>query len=196
MKGKRQNAVLPKSEIRNEMRERRKALSADERARRSLVICEKLSKAVSQFKAEACADKPCLIAVYLASSREIDLTPFILEMLDSKVALAAPRWNGETYQLAELKSLSPRDLRHGPMNILEPAADKTILPQSVDIWIVPGLAFTANGARLGYGGGWYDRLLAASDPSSVKMGVAHAFQIVESLPAEAHDIMLERIVTE
>ena len=62
------------------------------------------------------------------------------------------------------------------------------------VWVVPGLAFTRKGARLGYGGGWYDRFLAAADPSAVLLGVAYPFQMVEELPSEPHDIRLTDVV--
>ena len=48
----------------------------------------------------------------------------------------------------------------GPMNILEPAEADIVKPADVEVWVIPGLAFTKDGKRLGYGGGWYDRLLA------------------------------------
>lgn len=177
------------------MRARRNALTGEERARDARVICGKLADALSGADAQERAGDPPVVAVYLASPREIDITPFILDMLEKGVPLAAPRWNGKAYDLAGLKSLSARDLRHGPMGILEPAQPVTVPPEKVDVWIVPGLAFTAEGARLGYGGGWYDRLLAASDARALKIGVAHAFQIVGHLPVEPHDIRLDRIVT-
>ena len=62
------------------------------------------------------------------------------------------------------------------------------------VWIVPGLAFTRTGGRLGYGGGWYDRLLAGTDPSDILLGVAYPFQMVEELPSEPHDIRLTDVV--
>ncbi len=62
------------------------------------------------------------------------------------------------------------------------------------VWIVPGLAFTRTGARLGYGGGWYDRLLAGTDPLDILLGVAYPFQMVEELPSEPHDIRLTDVV--
>ena len=62
------------------------------------------------------------------------------------------------------------------------------------VWVVPGLAFTAKGARLGDGGGWYDRFLSAASPSAVSLGVAYPFQIVDDLPVEAHDKSLTDVV--
>ena len=64
----------------------------------------------------------------------------------------------------------------------------------VDVWLVPGLAFTRNGKRLGHGGGWYDRLLADAPKDALKIGIAHAFQVVDDLPGEPHDILLSKVV--
>lgn len=82
------------------------------------------------------------------------------------------------------------------MNILEPAEADITDPQDVAVWIVPGLAFTSDGKRLGYGGGWYDRLLTQAAAGSVKLGVAHGFQIAADLPSEPHDIPLDRIISD
>jgi 5-formyltetrahydrofolate cyclo-ligase len=64
------------------------------------------------------------------------------------------------------------------------------------VWIVPGLAFTKDGRRLGYGGGWYDRLLASARKDALRIGVAHEFQVLGDLPNEPHDILLNRVVTD
>jgi len=66
----------------------------------------------------------------------------------------------------------------------------------VDVWICPGLAFTAAGDRVGFGGGWYDRFLAAARSDALKLGVAYRFQLVEDLPTEPHDLRLDEIVAE
>ena len=134
------------------------------------------------------------IAVYLASSQEIDLSPFVRKVLSKGLEVVAPRWNGETYELAVLRGLDEAHLRQGPMRILEPAEAEIVSPKEVEVWLVPGLAFTRNGKRLGYGGGWYDRLLAEAPRDAVKLGIAHAFQVVDDLPSESHDILLSKVV--
>ncbi len=176
-----------KSEIRSQMRKRRKAVSAAERAVTSRAICAKLLE----------MELGDVVAVYLASADEIDLTSFIEAALKRGTRLVAPRWTGETYELAELRGLSPSDLRSGPHGILEPVAGKVEavsrpLPTS---WLVPGLAFTRDGRRLGYGGGWYDRLMADAPASAKKVGVAYSFQVVAELPSEPHDILLTDVIT-
>ena len=183
-----------KDAIRQLMRARRRALTPKERERASKVICARLiNDDLISVAADPFEDGGA-VAVYLATPDEIDLSDFIREMLDRGVKVVAPRWNGKTYKLVRLKSLSEGDLRRGPMGILEPAEEEIVNPSEVAAWIVPGLAFTIYGDRLGYGGGWYDRLMA--NAKGFKIGVAHDFQIVEDLPQEPHDIQLIRIVTE
>ena len=183
-----------KNAIRRWMRALRRALTRKEHKRASKVICNKLIDDNRISVAANSFDGGGAVAVYLATPDEIDLSDFIHEMLDRGVKVVAPRWNGKTYKLVRLKSLSEGDLRRGPMGILEPKASRIIKPSKVAAWIVPGLAFTIHGDRLGYGGGWYDRLMA--NAKGFKIGVAHDFQIVENLPHEPHDIQLIRIVTE
>ncbi len=69
-------------------------------------------------------------------------------------------------------------------------------PTAVDVVIVPGVAFTPDGARLGQGGGWYDRFLAAVRPGCTSIGVGFDPQVVDELPTEPHDIRLDSVVTE
>jgi 5-formyltetrahydrofolate cyclo-ligase len=69
-------------------------------------------------------------------------------------------------------------------------------PTTIDVVVVPGVAFTPAGARLGQGGGWYDRFLAAVRPDCTSIGVGFDPQVVGALPTEAHDISLDLIVTE
>ena len=176
--------MLDKDEIRRMMRERRRALTPEERASSSEIVCAKL----------AALDFHSPIAVYLASLQEIDLSPFIRKMLEHEVKVVAPRWNGETYELAVLKGLDEVHLRTGPMGILEPTEAEIVSPKEVEVWLVPGLAFTRNGKRLGYGGGWYDRLLAEAQKTARKIGIAHAFQVVDDLPSDLHDILLSKVV--
>ena len=173
-----------KNEIRAAMKARRKAVTPEARKAASEIICAKL----------AALNLHSPIAVYLASPQEIDLSPLIRKMLERWVKVVAPRWNGETYELAVLKGLDETHLRQGPMGILEPAEAEIVSPKEVGVWLVPGLAFTRNGKRLGYGGGWYDRLLAAAPKDSLKIGIAHAFQVVDDLPSESHDILLSKVV--
>ena len=172
-----------KAAWRDEMRRRRKGVSPEMRVRAARDVCAQL----------AALDLGDAVAVYLAGPDEIDLSAFVEAALGRGVRLLAPRWTGETYALAELKGLSRDCLRVGPHGILEPreAGPGGVCPTA---WLVPGLAFTRDGRRLGYGGGWYDRLLASADARTPKIGIAYPFQVVDDLPSEPHDVRLTGLV--
>lgn len=135
------------------------------------------------------------VAVYLATADELDLSDFIASALSRGVTLLAPRWTGDGYALARLNGLAPSDLVIGPHGVREPRPSDSKGPvPTPTAWIVPGLAFTRDGVRLGYGGGWYDRMLSASDGSALRIGVAYPFQVAKNLPYEPHDVRLARLV--
>lgn len=72
-----------------------------------------------------------------------------------------------------------------------------VLPMAPpDLVLVPGLAFTRDGGRLGYGGGFFDRFLFQRARAAIKIGVGFAVQIVDSLPLEAHDVRMDAVVTD
>jgi len=182
-----------KSAIRREMRARRKALSPEAKAWAAGIVCDKILAHPGVTAVLDPSDGRGALAVYLASPDEIDLTAVIKEMFSRGVTVVAPRWNGKTYELAKLNSLIDADLREGPMGILEPKDAEIFPPNEVAVWLVPGIAFTRDGKRLGYGGGWYDRLMAAAGKQATKVGVAYAFQIVDDLPIEPHDIRVDDV---
>ena len=177
-----------KETIRETMRRRRNAVSPASRARASELLAERL------LGLDSVRDAACL-ALYVATPRELDLRPFADAIRDRAVVLAAPRWNGGAYELAEWAGAGASALRQGPRHILEPVPSaRRVSPGDVDVWIVPGLAFTRAGARLGYGGGWYDRLLENAAPDSERVGVGYDFQLVGGLPVEPHDSAMTKIV--
>ena len=182
--------MIEKSEIRAAMRVRRKAVTPVARdavgralSKRLFAECPELGSVIS---------KKGLIAVYLASKDEIDLADFISAAQSFGCTLVAPRWNGTEYELVKVGA--PETLVKGPHGILEPPAGSVVRPEDVRAWLVPGLAFTKDGGRLGYGGGWYDRLLVKAPKRAVKIGIAYTFQLVDELPTEPHDIRLTSIV--
>ena len=181
---------MDKKAIREEMKARRRAVTPVARAAAGRTLSERLF--VSHPALGAALSRKGPIAVYLASKDEIDLTDFISSALSFGCALVAPRWNGTEYELARFTDLGA--LVAGPHGILEPPAGPVVRSGDVQAWLVPGLAFTKDGLRLGYGGGWYDRLLAGVPKRVPKIGVAYSFQAVDELPREPHDIRLTDVV--
>lgn len=84
---------------------------------------------------------------------------------------------------------------HGKSVVL-PESEPPPDPDHVDAVIVPGVAFTADGRRLGQGGGWYDRFLPRLRPGTPTIGVAFAPQLVDDIPTEPHDVVLDLVVTD
>ena len=121
-----------------------------------------------------------LIGNALATGKEVAVP--VLEGPDRKLNLA---------RLESLESLTP-----GPFDILEPPVERRtpVEIEIPDLIIVPGLAFTHDGKRLGFGGGYYDRLLAQN--LSTRVALAFEWQIMESLHADQHDIPVDFIVSE
>jgi len=84
----------------------------------------------------------------------------------------------------------------GPLSIRQPAQDMPrVGHDEIDAVIIPGVAFDARGARLGYGGGYYDRLLPVVRPECTRIGVAFDEQILPIIPAEEHDEHVDIVVT-
>ena len=78
------------------------------------------------------------------------------------------------------------------LNILEP--ENPIKIKEVDVFLVPGVAFTASGKRLGRGGGYYDKLLSKY-PDTLKIGITFNERIMQDLPTESHDISMNYVFT-
>lgn len=171
------------------MRERRRALTPEARKAAGAELSKRLFVTNRDFGRAISKKGP--IAVYLASKDEIDLTDFISAALSFGCVLVAPRWNGTAYELVRVVNLET--LLKGPHGILEPPAGPVVHPMDVRAWLVPGLAFTKKGGRLGYGGGWYDRLLCKVPKRVPRIGIAYTFQLVDELPAEPHDICLTSV---
>ena len=184
----------PKRELRKIMKAQRCEVPPEVRNSYSAALCERL---LERKDVQRAISAKGVFAVYLASKDEIDLSLLNEKLWEVDCKVVVPAWRDGTYRLV---SYSPEtELVPGPMGILEPAPEgegaETVAEDDVSVWIVPGLAFSRSGARLGYGGGWYDRFLAKSNPLSVSLGVAYPFQIVADLPLEPHDIPLVDIVT-
>ena len=184
--------MLEKNRIRERMRAERRKVAPSVRRSASQEVCARMLDR-ADVKGALAAKQP--FAVYLASPQEIDLAPLIERLWAADCPVLVPAWRNGSYALERYSQKTT--LISVPMGILEPDPKGSVPNDSGSVpkvWIVPGLAFTRTGGRLGYGGGWYDRLLAGTDPSDILLGVAYPFQMVEDLPSEPHDIRLTDVV--
>ena len=95
-----------------------------------------------------------------------------------------------------------RELERGKYGILEPSLEvrsdpaRKVEPTEIDVALIPGLGFSERGQRIGYGAGYYDRLLATLRKDCLKIGLAFDCQIVAHIPTDAHDVSVDWVVTE
>jgi len=82
--------------------------------------------------------------------------------------------------------------RHGTLEPIE--SEQSEVPAKEDLLLVPGVAFTAKGERLGRGGGFYDRFLSILDPDIEKAGVCFSCQILPQIPRESHDLCVDFVI--
>ena len=95
----------------------------------------------------------------------------------------------------ELRHYASReDLEEGAFQIMEPVGEPFIAFDQIDFALVPGMAFDAAGHRLGRGKGYYDRFLS-THPDIYKIGVCFPFQRVAEVPSEAHDVVMDEVIS-
>jgi 5-formyltetrahydrofolate cyclo-ligase len=136
------------------------------------------------------------IAGYVPIGQEADVMPLLRSLADDRASLALPVVTAPNHPLRFRCWTPGEELEMGTFNCWHPgpAADWAV----PDILLVPLLAFDRTGARLGYGGGYYDRTLALlrRERPIVAVGIAFAAQEMHLLPHEPHDERLDWIVTE
>lgn len=144
---------------------------------------------LAQIPAEA------VIGLYHAGPFEAPAAAYARFFLEAGHTIALPRFAAAGAPMAFARHSDPygqADLEVGPFGILQPEADAEALVP--DVLFVPLVGFTADGARLGQGGGHYDRWLA-EHPPTLAVGLAWDAQLCDALPTEPHDMPLRAVVT-
>ena len=194
--------VMDKDQLRRFMMGKRDALPAEVRCLKSVGIAERLADMEWYKEQEE-------ILVYSAIRSEVDLTSFCRSAWKDGKVLFFPRVFGEKMEFYRIDSMS--QLIRGSFSVMEPRLKEDADPNNEDMpiageaWtegrsektpvLVPGVAFSRKGARLGYGKGFYDRYLAVH-PSLVPIGVCFDEQLTEQICADEHDYPMYRIMTE
>ncbi|MDP2143111.1 MAG: 5-formyltetrahydrofolate cyclo-ligase [Gallionella sp.] len=189
-------ASISKNSIRTCIKAEREALPVEVRVAHSATIVQRL------LQLPECRDASAVLG-YMNFGSEFASDLFAAGVLAEGKRLALPKVNRHANQL-DLYWVEDfeNQLVPGLWGIREPVVERCERLETlneVEFALLPGVAFTRGGARLGYGGGFYDKLLAGSDAGRerpVLVAAAFALQIVEQLPQEATDIKVERIVTE
>jgi 5-formyltetrahydrofolate cyclo-ligase len=178
-----------KSALRERILAARRALPAEDRARHSHAIAARLAALDAFARAR-------VVALYAATGAEVDTAPLAALALAAGKRVAYPRIAPGTRALA-FAACSPADLVPGVLGTrAPPPALASARVDELDLVVVPGVAFDAEGRRLGRGGGYYDATLALLPRAAARLGVAFEIQVVRAVPEEPHDVRLDGVVTE
>lgn len=177
--------MLSKTELRNTLLERRNALDEAERQKATALF---VKRALSYLE-----DKTFqTIAGYSPIHGEIDVRALLEALRKIGKTVLLPRTPEHPAPLV-FHEYHIDLLETGKYHIEQPTADCRVFePEFI---LVPLLAFDDAGYRLGYGGGYYDRTLSNMASPPITVGCAYAFQKVEALPCEPHDIRLDKIIS-
>ncbi len=197
---------MDKDELRRTVIARRNALDLDVRAAKSAVVCARLVELLDRLGAAA----PHTVAVYAAMGSEVDPAAFAAAAAARGWRVAYPCMLSASDAAACGQRMCMRAVAAGDVSTAPFIAHPTrafaatdidsnrcpIVPAAeLDIVVVPLVAFDRAGARLGYGGGCYDRYLPTVAPECLIVGIAFDEQRVDHVPTDAHDLPLPNIVS-
>ena len=197
---------MDKAELRQAVIAQRNALDLDVRAAKSAVICARL---VELMESSDTAGQRT-VAVYAAMGSEVDPAAFAAAVAKCGWRVAYPCMLSATDAMACGQRMCMRAVSAGDASEASFIAHPTrafaatdvdsdhfpIVPaKALDMVVVPLVAFDRTGARLGYGGGCYDRYLPTVAPKCLIVGIAFDEQRVDHVPTDAHDLPLPNIVS-
>ena len=173
-----------KEEIRRDIRLLKTNTPADERARLSAEACDHLRQLPEWRTAQT-------VLLYASLPDEVATQALIAEATAAGKQVLLPAVTGEELELRLYTG--DGDLREGAFHIAEPEGKAFTALEEIELAVVPGVAFTPEGHRLGRGRGYYDRLLPQLTVA-LKVGLCWPFQLLDDLPHEPHDIMMDLVI--
>lgn len=178
----------------------RQAVQAQRRALGPADVEARSRSAQSRLMALPAFDAATRVFCYLALPHEVQTGRILAGAPSACVPCFRPASND--YGLCDWSADAA--LVEGRFGVNEPADPRSVDAGAVDLAVVPGLAFDGGGGRVGHGGGFYDRLLAAirdarreaRRPPALRVGIAFDFQVFDRVPAEAWDIPMDLVLTD
>lgn len=179
-------SVERKINLRKQMRTQLKAMDAEEKRALDHQVSEQLFSLAEIANAD-------FVYGYMNLFWETGTEEILDRLWDAGVQIALPKVLGETMEFFHVRSRE--DLAIGSFCLLEPkeSCEQVFWPKA--LVLVPGLAFSKDGRRLGKGGGYYDKFLL-KEPEHRTIALAYEFQLTDEVPAEEHDRSVDMIVTE
>jgi 5-formyltetrahydrofolate cyclo-ligase len=183
---------VPKREMRHRVKRLLAELPAEERRARSALIQAKLLR-------EARFQAATVLAAYASFGTEVVTDAVLAECLAGSKTLLLPRMKPDGCTLSFHRVAALADLETNAFGIREPrAAAPEVAVETVDFLLVPGMAFSDSGERLGRGAGYYDRILARIPATACALAIAYDMQLFPSgyFETEVHDRRVQRVLTE
>ena len=175
---------MDKKELRRSIREQKRAMTEAEIAARS-------TKLGQLFAASEAYKNAKTIYGYLPYNQEVRTVPMLEQALKDGKRVAVPKCYGDEMKFIFMDDLSK--VEKGYAGIPEPVADSPVADDETALVLMPGLAFDPQGHRIGYGGGFYDKFLAA-EPNHPTLALCYEFQMLPSLETEEHDIPVDTVL--
>ena len=175
---------MDKQALRKEIREKKRAMTEAE-------IVEKSEKLGRLLVASEAYQKATTIYGYLPYNQEVRTVAMLRQALEDGKRVAVPKCYGDEMRFIYLDDLSK--VEKGYCGIPEPIEDEPVADDKTALVLMPGLAFTKEGLRMGYGGGFYDKFLA-SEPDHPTLALCYDFQMVETIPTEEYDIPVDTVI--
>jgi 5-formyltetrahydrofolate cyclo-ligase len=175
----------------------RRSMRALLRAVRESTLAAWTAQLVTRLQARSeLWDKPGTVAIFGGLRSEPDFVSTFLPWLRER-GWRVVMFTVSGTELQPVEVRDEHDLKRGPLGVWEPVGSEVLPLESLDVILVPGLAFAQSiGARLGRGGGFYDRLLSRPEVRAQLIGIAFQMQLLPNIPSEEHDICVPDIVTE
>jgi len=176
-----------KRALRLEILARRDALTPQDRATRSQRIAERLIALPELVRAGT-------VMAFSSFGSEVDTAPILEALAERGVRLALPRIaEGE---IAPVAYRPGDEVSATAFGALEPSSGEVVADDQVDVVVTPGVVFDRHGHRVGYGGGYYDRLFRRTRPSAFRVAVGFSVQVVNEVPHGTVDLPVDAVVTE
>ena len=175
---------MDKKEIRDQIRQKKRAMTIEQIEAASARLCEQFAQTEQYRNAKT-------VYGYLPYNQEVRTTAMMEQVLKDGKRLALPKIYGDVMKFIWVDDLS--QVAKGYCGIPEPIHDEPLADDPTSLVLMPGMAFTKDGQRMGYGGGFYDKFLGG-EPGHPTVALCYDFQIVESLPTEAFDIPVDLVI--
>lgn len=176
-----------KNEIRNKMKEMRKAMHKND-------VFEKSQNAQNLFLKSKLYNEAEAIMLYMPLGNEMSTVEMIKKAHSDGKTVLVPVMDGKTFEITAHRIYKDSEFEKGVFSLTEPIEKSPFDISKINLVIVPGVAFSKTGERIGFGKGCYDKFL--KDSTAIKVGFCYDYQLTDEIITDDFDIKMDYLVTE